>query len=75
MKSAGDYVIQLSPYEVQQIRLLLEHPLVQKFDHEKVKAEKKQIDDQSSEVFEISDTYFLRFHYNYGIFTLVKFLT
>jgi len=64
MKKAGDYSVQLSHAEVQQIRLLLEHPLIQGFDHNKVKAEKKNIDAQSSELFAISDNSYAEFEIN-----------
>lgn len=56
MKKAGDYSVQLSPAEVQQIRLALEHPLVQGFDHGQVSKEKRVIDTSSAELFEISDS-------------------
>jgi hypothetical protein len=55
MKKAGDYQVELTPSEVQQIRLLLEHPLVQGFNPGQAKAQKKGIDDQSQELFAISD--------------------
>ena len=61
MKKAGDYVVQLSPNEVQQIRLLLEHPLVKKFDREKLIKEKKEKDGQSAELFAISDNTYSEF--------------
>ena len=55
MEKAGDYQVELTPSEVQQIRLLLEHPLVQEFNPGQAKAQKKDIDDQSQELFAISD--------------------
>ena len=55
MNKAGDYTVELSKSEVQQIRLLLEHPLVQGFNPGQVKAQKKNIDAQSNELFEVSD--------------------
>jgi len=55
MEKAGDYTVQLSPSEVQQLRLALEHPLVQGFNPAVVKAEKQAIDAQSDELFAISD--------------------
>lgn len=55
MKKAGDYTVELSKSEVQQIRLLLEHPLVQGFNPGQARAQKQDIDAQSGELFEISD--------------------
>ena len=55
MKKAGDYQVELSPSEVQKLRLLLEHPLVQGFNPGQAKVSKKDIDDQSQELFEVSD--------------------
>ena len=55
MEKAGDYQVELTPSEVQQIRLLLEHPLVQEFNPGQAKAKKKDIDSQSRELFAISD--------------------
>ena len=55
MDKAGDYTVELSPSEVQKLRLLLEHPLVQGFNPGQSKAKKKDIDDQSQELFAISD--------------------
>jgi len=55
MEKAGDYTVQLAPSEVQQLRLALEHPLVQGFNPAAVKAEKTAIDAQSDELFAISD--------------------
>jgi hypothetical protein len=55
MEKAGDYSVELSPSEVQAIRLLLEHPLVQEFDPGQVGAQKRHIDEQSEELFAISD--------------------
>lgn len=55
MEKAGDYQVELTPSEVQQIRLLLEHPLVQGFDPGQAKSQKKAVDDQSPELFAISD--------------------
>ena len=55
MEKAGDYTVQLTPSEVQQLRLLLQHPLVQGFNPGQAKQQKKAIDDQSQELFAISD--------------------
>ncbi|MBT8048287.1 MAG: hypothetical protein HKN57_08545 [Xanthomonadales bacterium] len=55
MKQSGDYTVELSPSEVQQIRLMLEHPLIQGFNPGEAKAKKRDIDAQSNELFEISD--------------------
>jgi len=55
MEKAGDYTVQLSPSEVQQLRLALEHPLVQGFDPAAAKAEKQAVDAQTDELFAISD--------------------
>ena len=55
MEKAGDYQVELTPSELQQIRLLLEHPLIQDFSPAQAKAQKKDIDDQSQELFAISD--------------------
>ena len=55
MDKAGDYTVELSPSEVQRIRRLLEHPLVQGFSPGQSKAKKKDIDTQSQELFAISD--------------------
>jgi hypothetical protein len=55
MEKAGDYNVELSPSEVQRIRLLLNHPLVQGFDPGQSRAKKKDIDAQSQELFAISD--------------------
>jgi len=64
MKKAGDYTVQLKPNEVQQIRLLLEHPLVQKFDHDKLIKDKKEKDAESTELFHISDNTYSEFEIN-----------
>jgi hypothetical protein len=55
MEKAGDYTVELSVSEVQQIRLLTEHPLVQGFNPGQAKSQKKDIDAQSQELFAISD--------------------
>lgn len=55
MDKAGDFQVELSPSEVQKIRLLLEHPLVQGFNPGSEKAKKKDLDAQSQEMFAISD--------------------
>ena len=55
MVKAGDYTVQLSPSEVKQLRLALEHPLVQGFNPAAIKAQKRAIDAQSDELFAISD--------------------
>ncbi len=61
MKSAGDYYVQLSPSEIQQLRLVLEHPLVQSFDEGQVNVQKKNIDAQSAELFVVSDNSYAEF--------------
>ncbi len=61
MTKAGDYTVELSPSEVQQIRLLTEHPLVQGFDPGQSRAEKQAIDEQSDELFAISDDSYSNF--------------
>ena len=55
MVKAGDYTVELSASEVQQLRLQLEHPLVQDFNPGQAKAEKNDIDTLSDEMFVISD--------------------
>lgn len=55
MDKAGDYTVELSASEVQQLRLLVEHPLVQGFNPGQAQAQKKDIDAQSDELFAISD--------------------
>jgi hypothetical protein len=55
MDKAGDYTVELSPSEVQKLRLLLQHPLVQGFNPAQAKVSKKDIDDQSQELFAVSD--------------------
>ena len=64
MVSAGDYMVELSPSEVQEIRLLTEHPLVQGFNAKAAKAEKKAIDAQSGELFAISDDSWSNFEFH-----------
>lgn len=64
MEKAGDYSVQLSAAELQEMRLLLEHPLVQGFDPRQIGAEKKRIDEQSQELFAISDDSHSRFEIN-----------
>ena len=61
MEKAGDYSVQLAASEVQEIRLLLEHPLVQKFDPGHTRANKKAIDAQSQALFAISDDSYSNF--------------
>lgn len=61
MEKAGDYTVQLTASEVQQLRLLLEHPLVQGFNPGQAKQQKKAIDDQSRELFAISDDSYSNF--------------
>jgi len=61
MEKSGDYTVQLTASEVQQLRLLLEHPLVQGFNPGQAKQQKKAIDDQSQELFAISDDSFSNF--------------
>ena len=53
--------MQLTASEVQEIRLLLEHPLVQNFDPGQARAQKKAIDAQSQELFAISDDSYSNF--------------
>jgi len=55
MDKAGDYTVELSASEVQQLRLQLENPLVQDFNPGQAKAEKNDIDALSNEMFVISD--------------------
>jgi hypothetical protein len=55
MTQAGDYLVELSPDEVQRIRLLAEHPLIQGFSPGQARAQKEEIDAQSGELFAISD--------------------
>lgn len=55
MENAGDYTVRLRPDEVQMIRLLLEHPLVQDFNVAAVRAHIESIEAQSQELFHISD--------------------
>lgn len=64
MEKAGDYTVELSPSEVQQLRLLLEHPLVQGFNPGQAKAQKQDIDAQSDELFAISDDSWSNFEVN-----------
>jgi hypothetical protein len=64
MQKAGDYTVELSPSEVQQIRLLLEHPLVQGFNPGQARSQKRDIDAQSNELFEISDDSWSNFEFN-----------
>jgi len=61
MEKAGDYTVELSASEVQELRLLLEHPLVQGFNPGQLKAQKKDIDAQSDELFAISDDSYSNF--------------
>ncbi len=61
MEKAGDYSVELSASEVQQLRLLLEHPLVQGFNPGQARAQKKDIDAQSQELFAISDDSYSNF--------------
>ena len=61
MEKSGDYTVQLTASEVQEIRLLLEHPLVQNFDPGQARANKKAIDAQSQELFAISDDSYSNF--------------
>jgi len=55
MDKAGDYTVELSASEVQQLRSQLENQLVQEFDPGQAKAEKNDIDALSNELFAISD--------------------
>ena len=64
MQQAGDYSVELSPAEVQEMRLLLEHPLVQGFDPGQEKSRKKGIDSQSDELFSVSDDSYSSFEIN-----------
>jgi len=61
MEPSGDYIVTLTPSEVQQIRLLMEHPLVQGFDPGQARKQKKTIDSQSQELFAISDDSYSNF--------------
>ena len=64
MQKAGDFTVELSPSEVQQIRLLLEHPLVQGFNPGQARSQKRDIDAQSNELFEISDDSWSNFEFD-----------
>jgi hypothetical protein len=61
MTKAGDYTVELTPSEVQRIRLLTEHPLVQGFSPGQARAQKADIDAQSQELFSISDDSYSNF--------------
>jgi len=61
MEKSGDYTVALTASEVQELRLLLEHPLVQSFDPGQARAQKKAIDAQSQELFAISDDSYSNF--------------
>ena len=63
MERAGDYSVQLSAAELQGLRLLLEHPLVQGFEPGEAAAEKRRIDAQSQELFAISDDSWSHFEF------------
>ncbi len=64
MTNAGDYMVELSPSEVQQLRLLVEHPLVQGFNRDEAKSQKRAIDAASQEMFEISDDSYSNFEFH-----------
>lgn len=66
MDKAGDYTVQLSPSEVQQLRLALEHPLVQGFNPAAVKQQKKALDAQSDMLFAVSDDSWANFEIDLG---------
>ena len=66
MEKAGDYTVQLSPSEVKQLRLALEHPLVQGFNPAVVRSRKLAIDAQSDEAFVISDDSWANFDIRLG---------
>jgi len=61
MVKAGDYTVELTPSEVQQLRLLLEHPLVQGFNTGQARMQKQAIDAESQALFEISDDSYSNF--------------
>ena len=61
MKKAGDYVVRLSPAEVQQIRVALEHPLVKGFNAQQINQQKKALDAQSVVLSHISDNSYANF--------------
>ncbi len=64
MTNSGDYTVELSPTEVQQLRLLLEHPLVQGFNPGEARSQKQAIDSASQELFEISDDSYSSFEFH-----------
>ena len=66
MQNAGDYAVQLTPSEVQKIRLLMGHPLVTGFDPEEIKKLKTAIEEQSDEIFFISDDSISSFDFRPG---------
>ena len=61
MEKSGNYTVQLTASEIQQLRLLLEHPLVQGFNPGQARTQKKVIDEQSQELFAISDDSYSNF--------------
>jgi len=63
MVKAGDYTVELTPSEVQQLRLLVEHPLVQGFSPGDARAQKQSIDAESQALFEISDDSYSNFEF------------
>lgn len=63
MVRAGDYTAELTPSEVQQLRLLVEHPLVQGFSPGKARAQQQAIDAESQALFEISDDSYSNFEF------------
>jgi hypothetical protein len=63
MVKAGDYTVELTPSEVQQLRLLVEHPLVQGFNPSEARAQKQAIDAESQALFEISDDSYSNFEF------------
>ena len=64
MSNAGDYTVELSPSEMQRIRLLTEHPLVQNFIPGQARSQKAEIDAQSQELFSISDDSYSNFEFH-----------
>jgi len=64
MTNSGDYMVELSPSEVQQLRLLVEHPLVKGFNRNEAKSQKRAIDAASQELFEISDDSYSNFEFH-----------
>jgi len=63
MIKAGDYTVELTPAELQQLRLLVEHPLVREFNPGEARAQKQAIDAESQALFEISDDSYSNFEF------------